>query len=216
MSAATPYLVVDEASVRHETATERRTLARLVAEVDGRVVGVARVRDHGDRTMLMVQVLPSHRRQGVGTSLLTAALPAAVSRGAAEVAGIVGGDDGSQTAARAWGFTPGRRHTISAVDPRTVVDDDDAVPLAAVGPRAVHECFAACAGDDPSGLSQAHSYDEFLREDWSLPTHRPDLGRAILDDEGRVLALAMVTVAGQRAWNAFTGPAPRPAARASH
>ncbi|WP_148612266.1 GNAT family N-acetyltransferase [Nocardioides rubriscoriae] len=208
VAAATPYLVVSEASVRHETETEQRTLARLVAEVDGVVVGIARVRDHGHRTMLMVQVAPEHRRRGVGGALLAAALPRAASTGAGEVAGIVAGDDASQAAARAWGFAPVRRHTISAVDPRLVEAAGDGVPLDGLDPTAVHDCLVACAGDDPSGLSQAHALEEFLREDWRLPTHRPDLGRAVVDTEGRVLAFAMVTVAGARAWNAFTGTRP--------
>lgn len=208
VSAATPYLVVSEASMRHETLTEQRTLVRLVAEVDGDVAGVARLRDHGPRTMAMVQVAPAHRRRGVGSALLAAALPHAVAAGATEVAGIVAGDDASQAAARAWGFETGRRHTISAVDPRLVDAAGDAVPLDGLDPQAVHDCFVACAGDDPSGLSQAHSLEEFLREDWGLPTHRPDLGRAVVDTDGRVLAFAAVNVAGERAWNAFTGTRP--------
>ena len=120
VAAATPYLVVSEASVRHEVTTETRTLARLAASVGGSVVGVARVRDHGPRTMVMVMVEPTSRRQGVGRALLEAALPYAASRGATQVGAIVNGDDDSQAAAVAWGFTHGRRHTTSAVDPRSV------------------------------------------------------------------------------------------------
>ena len=45
----------------------------------------------------------------------------------------------------------------AAPDPRAVV------PLDGLDPRADHDCVAACTGDDPSGLSQAHTYDEFPR-----------------------------------------------------
>lgn len=204
---------MSEASVRHDVATETRTLARLVAEVDGRVVGVSRLRDHGERSMVMVQVLPSYRRRGVGSALLDAVLPYAVAAGATSVGSIVNGDEGSQAAATAWGFTHERRHTMSAVDPRTVVGPDpgaDVVPLSECDPRAVHDCFVACAADDPSGLSQAYSFEEFLRDDWSHPLHAAALGRAVVAD-GTVLAFAQVSVAGDRAWNDFTGT--RPSAR---
>lgn len=205
LAAASPFLVSSEASVRHDLVSSDRVLVRLVADDEGRVSGVCRIRRHGDRTMIQLQVRPEDRGSGVGTALLDAALD---SGGDTSLDSIVNGEEGSVAAARRWGFVLGRELAMSAVDPRRVgAPSEPTVPLADLDPVRVWETYAASAGDDPSGLSEAGTWEVFLREDWRHPDHRPDLGRAVVEGD-RVLAFAMVLLAGDRAWNEFTGTDP--------
>ncbi|GAA5141566.1 hypothetical protein GCM10023340_03490 [Nocardioides marinquilinus] len=207
MKAATPYLVTSPEAVRHDLATSRRTSLRLVAEDDGAVAGLARVRGHGGRTMVMLLVHPDHRRRGLGRALLDAVV---ARLDPPVLGGIVNGDAGSRAAAAAWDCTIEREHTIAAVDPRRVAVEPGGptVPLGEVDPAAVWAATVATADDDPSGLSRAHDLRTWLDDDWREPTHRPDLGRAVLGPDGEVAALAVVRAHGQRAWNAFTGTRP--------
>ncbi|MEJ7834184.1 MAG: GNAT family N-acetyltransferase [Nocardioides sp.] len=185
-------------------ASSERVLLRLVADDDGRVSGVCRVRRHGDRTMVQLQVRPEDRRVGVGTALVDEAL----ARGDGPLDSIVNGDDGSLAAARRWGFVLGRELAMSAVDPRSVpAPSEPTVPLSDIDPVQIWRTYAAVAGDDPSGLSDSGTQASFLDEDWRHPDHRPDLGRAVVDGD-RVLSFAMVLLAGARAWNEFTGTHP--------
>lgn len=182
-----------------------RALARLVAEIEGRVVGIARVRRNADLTMVSLQVDPHHRDAGVGTALLTAVLDRMPG---SDLSSIVNDDEGSIAAARAWGFELGRELTMSVVDPRTIrTPSEPTIALSELDPTSVWEAYASAAADDPSGLSEAGELEAFLAEEWRHPDHRPDLGRAVVD-QGRVLAFAAVLVAGDRAWNDFTGTRP--------
>lgn len=185
-------------------ATSDAVLGRVVAEEHGVLVGVARVRRHAGRTMLQLMVRPEHRRNGVGAALLDAALEHADS----PLDSIVNGDVGSRAAARRWGFVLGRELAMSTVDPRSVPEPrEPTVPLSEVDPVQVWQTYASTAGDDPSGLSDAGTQEAFLHQDWPHPDHRPELGRAVVDGR-RVLAFAMVLLAGDRAWNEFTGTHP--------
>jgi GNAT superfamily N-acetyltransferase len=205
LRAASPFLVTSPAAIADSIRSPRR-LGHAVATVGGDVVGIARL---GDRktdglVSLQIQVHPDRRRARAGTALLEWACRV----DAARFTGIAH-EDGLE-AARRWGFTIGRQHTISAVDPRKVApptNDLGVVDLDTAGPRAVWECFQATALDDPSGLSQPLPYDDFLAEDWDDPVHRPDLGRAVLVD-GRVAAVSSILAADDRAWNAYTGTQP--------
>ena len=207
VAAAMPYLVVSAASVRHDLRHGQQVEHRAVALEDDRVVGVCRVRERPQATMVMVQVHPGHRRRGVGTALLDDALEQVPDTA---LLAILNGDAGSRAAAARWGFAEVADHTISAVEPRTAPPlgpGPATVPLVDLGPRAVWELTAATGADDPSGLSQATAYEQFVAEEWDDPVHRPDLGRAVVED-GVVLAAAVVTAHGERGWNAFTGTRP--------
>jgi GNAT superfamily N-acetyltransferase len=203
--AVSPYFVTSPAAIAESIRSPRR-LGHAVATVDGDIVGIARL---GDRKVdgvvsFQIQVHPDRRRAGVGTALLDWARQV----DARQLTGIA--DEDSVDVARRCGFTVGRRHTLSTVDPRKdtpPTTDLQVVDLGTAGPRAVWEGYQATALDDPSGLSHLQPYDDFLADDWHEPVHRPDLGRAVLI-EGWLAAFTGVNAAGDRAWNAFTGTHP--------
>src|SRR5688572_9612853 len=75
-----PYKVASVEEQRHQFASlpEKARALRLVAEVDGHVVGFANSMLHfaaavDDEGVVGVNVLPESRRRGIGTVLLTAA-----------------------------------------------------------------------------------------------------------------------------------------------
>jgi len=205
--AVAPYLVLSPESVAASLRSPRR-LGHAVATHDGRLVGVGRLGDRtdADTVSLKIQVHPEHRRHGAGRALLDWGCRV----DAATLTGIVEAE--SLVVAEHWGFTTGRRHTLSAVDPRTVPTPVvppgvEVASLTTVGPRPIWECYQVTALDDPSGLSRPEPYADFLVDDWHGPLHRPDLGRAVLVAD-RVAAFSFVNAVDDRAWNAFTGTHP--------
>ena len=210
VTACSPYLVQDARSTEHGMRTEPASVRRVVAERDGRVVGVGRLHAYPDEdhvtTMLMVH--PEHRRQGAGATLLADQLPAAEATGTTTLRSIVEDDQDSRAAAQAWGFTLTRRFAMSMVDPRTVVAPPPPagvrlVPLADLPPRVIWHALSAVMRDDPSGLSTPMTFGEF-QDQWADPRMRPDVGRAVLLD-GELAALSVLGIAGDRAWSDMTG-----------
>ncbi len=213
VAACSPYIVQDARSTEHELRTEPREVRRVVAEREGRLVGVSRLHAYldEDHATLLVMVHPDDRRRGVGASLLRAQLPAARAADKGVVRCVVEDDDDSRAAATSWGFATTRGFAMSMVDPRSVTAPAPAagvslVPLSALGPRVVWHAHAAVVRDDPSGLSLPTTYDEFVGE-WGDPRMRPDLGRAVLVD-GELASFTMLGVAGDRAWSDMTGTLP--------
>lgn len=214
VAACSPYMVQDARSTEHEMRTEPPAARRLVADVDGTVVGISRLylhpdEDHGN---LMVMVPPAHRRRGVGRALLEAQLPVAVAAGRIRVVSIVEDDEGARRASSHCGFREVRRFQMAMVDPRDVPapeplpDGVQVLPLSALGPRVVWKAHSSVVRDDPSGISLPMAYDEF-QDEWADPRMRPDLGRAVLV-EGEVAAFTMLGAAGERAWSDMTGTMP--------
>lgn len=214
--AAVPYLVASYESALADL-TRGRRLATAVAVEDaaeaerpGEVVGICRLDPHGpDGTIwMMLMVDPAARRRGAGSALL------AWARGVVDgpLAGIV--EAGGFPAAQAWGGEVVRELAMASLDPRSVTADPSLpdgyrlVPLVDLSAEAAWVCYEASAADDPSGLSGAQSFDDFLADDWDSPAHRHDLGRAAVAPDGAVAALALVDVAGERAWNSYTGTRP--------
>lgn len=212
--AASPFHVLDERSEAHEMRTEPGDAHRLVTEVDGTVVGVARSRTYADEdhVSLMVMVHPDHRRRGLGRALLDRLATAVADSGRARAVAIVEDDEDSRIACERWGFSIVRRFQKSMVDPRTVADPGpppgglEVVPLGDVGPEPVWRAHQRVARDDPSGLTLPVSWEVWLA-DWSDPRARPDLGRAVLVD-GALAAYSMLGSAGDRAWSDMTGTLP--------
>lgn len=187
---------------------------RAVCEVDGRVVGVARLRVHDDddNAGVMVMVDPFHRSRGLGSALLQWAEPLLQSSGSVRATAIVEDDDGSRAAADRWGYRLTRSFQKVAVDPSSVPEPQPAPPghevvaLDGVGPRAIWEAHQQVARDDPSGLTLPQPYEEWLAG-WDDPRSRPDLGRAVLFD-GALAAYTLVGAAEDRAWSDMTGTLP--------
>lgn len=211
VAAASPYLVQDAASTAHEMATEPPDARRLVAEQDGLVVGIARLRVSAGEGHVSLQLMthPDHRRQGVGGALLAACQPAIGRSARGEVHSVVEDDDPSRAAARRWGFELTRTFRMSALDPRSLPappPDDRVTRLDSVDPRAVWELHIAVVRDDPSGLSLSVPWEEW-HDDWTDPRNRPGLSHGVRVD-GRLVAFSQLGCAGDRAWSNMTGVLP--------
>lgn len=212
---ASPYLVQDAGSTAHEMRTEPADARRLVAvDVSGpgdRVVGIGRVRayDDEDHCSLKVSVRTGDRRRGVGRALYDALQPLAAATGRATLQAIVEDDEGSRIASERWGFGLTRTFRMSAVDPRALpapAPDDRVCALDTRDPREVWQLFNTVVGDDPSGLSLATPWEEWL-DDWEDPRNRPALSRGVLV-EGALAAFSVLGAAGPRAWSNMTGTHP--------
>lgn len=211
---ACPYLVYSAAAVRHDM-QHRSALARFVVVEDGEVLGTMRVRQAtAGRLSVAVAVHAEHRGRGVGGVLFDRVRRLAEQvEPDAVLTGIVNGDERSRAVARHWGFELERQHSISSVDPRGVPPAGpappglDVVPLEHVGVRPVWECHEAAVPGDPSGLTRSMSLAEYDATQWRDPDHRPDLGRAVLE-ERRVVAFSSVDVDVERAWSSMTGTRP--------
>lgn len=208
---ASPYLVQDAGSTAHEMRTEPADARRLVAVHGDRVVGIGRVRAHDDEDHCSVKVSvgTGDRRHGVGRALLDALEPLAAATGRATLQAIVEDDEGSRIASERWGFELTRTFRMSAVDPRVLpapAPDDRVCGLDTRDPREVWQLFNTVVGDDPSGLSLATPWEEWL-DDWEDPRNRPALSRGVLVD-GALVAFSILGAAGPRAWSNMTGTHP--------
>lgn len=211
VTAASPHFVTSEERVLHEMRHTPGVLARYVAVVDRRVVGIAGLRDvGGDALRISVQVHPDHRGAGIGRLLLDRLLRVA---GDSALRTIVYGDGRSIAVAQHWGFELEREHAVSSVDPATVPPAAPApsgryvVPLAEAGVERAWACHEAAAEDDPSGLTRHIAFEEYAETQWADPVHRPELGRAVMDGDV-VLGYSHVTAVDRRAWNAMTATLP--------
>jgi GNAT superfamily N-acetyltransferase len=211
---ASPHMVLDERSEAHEMRTDPPDAHRFVAEVAGRVVGVARSRSYADEdhASLLVMVRPEHRQGGCGRALLDAVLDSVAGSGKARAVAIVEDDEASRIATESWGFSVTRQFQKAMVDPRDIPPPGPAahgvtvVPLDDVGAEQVWQAHQRVARDDPSGLTLPMPWEHWQSE-WSDPRARPDLGRAVLVD-GDLAAYSMLGTAGDRAWSDMTGTLP--------
>ncbi|MFC6287293.1 GNAT family N-acetyltransferase [Nocardioides sp. GCM10027113] len=212
VAAASPTLVVDAASERHEMAHDPEGTTRLVAEVGGRVMGVAALRPHGEQADVDVWTDPATRRRGVGGELLRRLESRFAGLGTARATTVVEDDDDSGAFAQRRGYRLTRRLQKVALDPRTVAapgptpEGVEVRPVADVGPRAIWALHQQVAADDPSGLTRPQPYDEW-RAGWDDPRARPDLGRVAVVD-GEPVAYTLLGAAGTRAWSDMTGTLP--------
>ena len=114
------------ATVEQMRATGRRDEIRVLAEVDGEVVGsgVAGPSDFPGAAFIMPRVLPARRRRGYGTELLRALLAHAATLGREVAVGYVE-DRGSLAFAERFGFGEFDRQ----VEQVRSVGPDDAAPV---------------------------------------------------------------------------------------
>lgn len=215
-AAAVPYLVRSSRRAEAElSAGPAAGVRRWAGLADGEVVGTATARGEGEeRTRVNVEVQPSHRRLGVGSALLTAAVAGA---GPGLELWSVATDDVAGTAfAERHGFEPMGRHRVSMLRTGEVTPPGEPpAPLTAVTAdrlpdlRALLETYNLTAPDDPSGLSHTHTFEEFRAEWWESADNDPGLGWCLLEDDV-VAAFSLVNVdhVRGRAWSSMTGTHP--------
>jgi GNAT superfamily N-acetyltransferase len=161
---------------------------------------------------LSIAVHPANTGRGIGTGLLDLARRTAQAAGAPTLRSIAEGDPRSLSFAEAHGWVVQRSHTVSGLDP------DDAPPpepvpaglllvscADLVDPDAVRATHNAVAADDPSGLSEPMSAEQFHRTWWDPPDHKPALGAALLAD-AEVVAFTSLAADLDRgvAWTGMT------------
>jgi len=218
-AAATPHLVKTAAGIESELlrSTKRRV---LVAVEHGEVVGYGNARfptDEQARSRTAVQVPPAQRRRGIGSAMADAVAEAARDAGARSLLTVVGADDASRGFATRRGFTLGRELSHSRASLATLPDPvpvPEGLRLASyteVDPREVWKASAAVVGGDPSGLSTAPSYQEWLATDWDHPDLVRELSIALLDGGGSNVVSFVTTTADparNMVWSNLTGTLP--------
>jgi GNAT superfamily N-acetyltransferase len=219
---ANPNMVVTPASWIHRCRTEpaRARALRLVAEVEGEVVGRAQAGLNAHTTAARaayggVIVDSSHRRRGIGGALL-GRLESHLRELDAETWTTMIFETGEGVAfARRHGFRDERSAVASAVDPRTVElalpTDVELVPAGELGPDAVFEIDSAGMLDEPLPNPPAPMpFAEWRADVWDDPSFTRD-GSFVAVADGTPAAIALLYVAPQlgRAVNAFTATLPQ-------
>jgi GNAT superfamily N-acetyltransferase len=218
-AAAMPQLVKTARGIEAELHNSTRRVV-LIA-VDGpEVVGYANLHlpdpeQQAPRIRIAVQVPPATRRRGIGSALAEQISARAVEAGAGRLLVVVGDDDESKGFATRRGFTIGRRMShsraeLSAVpEPAPAPEGLRVADFDQVEPEQVWQAVVAVAEGDPSGLSFAPPYDEWLATDWGHPDLRRDLSVAVLD--GDTVASFVITTADpdrRVIWSNLTGTLP--------
>ncbi|SCF36510.1 GNAT family N-acetyltransferase [Micromonospora mirobrigensis] len=189
-----------------------------VAEVDGRVVGWAsayrnvETSEPGVGEISTLHVHPEHRRRGLGTGLLDAALDHLRAIGARRA--LTSCRPESLPFARRHGFTASRELRYSALDLRPAPPMPVPPPgvrllsAAEVDPRLLHEVDAAAAVDEPGDVPPVGmDFDLWRYEVWE----DPGLDRhatTLVEVDGEPAAVSLVKRDGDRMWSAFTGTVP--------
>ncbi|MFC0008137.1 GNAT family N-acetyltransferase [Micromonospora siamensis] len=190
-----------------------------VAEADGRVVGWAsayrnvETSESGVGEISTLHVHPEHRRRGLGTGLLDAALGHLRAIGARRA--LTSCRPESLPFARRHGFTASRELRYSALGLRPTPPMPAAPPgvrllsAAEVDPHLLHEVDAAAASDEPGDVpTVGMDFDLWRFEVWEDPgldQHATTLAEV----DGEPAAVTLVKRDGERMWSAFTGTVPR-------
>ncbi|NOL41512.1 GNAT family N-acetyltransferase [Kribbella sandramycini] len=214
-----PYLVQTARAIEAGLRTNPNRVV-LIAEAGSEIVGYGNVYlpepgEESPRIRITVLVSPAYRRQGIGSALADRIEAAAAAAGAASLLIVVSDDEPSRQFSAARGYTLGRELSHSAAE-LSGVPDAPPVPAGlrvadfdAVEPHAIWAALAATADDDPSGLSDAPPYEDWLASEWEHPELRRDLSIAVLEGDA-VLAFTTTTADPERrvTWSASTGSIP--------
>lgn len=218
-AAAMPQLVKTAKGVEAELRTSTSRVV-LIAVDGNEVVGYGNVYlplpdDEAPRVRITVQVPPALRGRGIGGALAEAVFRTAEEAGARKLLIVVQDDDASKAFATGHGFTIGRRMSQAAADlaavpePAPVPNGLRLVDYTEVDPRSLWSATAAVADGDPSGLSNAPAYEDWVATDWNHPDLRRDLSIAVLDGE-QVVSFVTTTADPDRRviWSNLTGTIP--------
>jgi len=219
-AAAMPHLVKTARGIEAELRTSTSRVV-LIAVEDDKVVGYGNVYlpspdDESPRVRTTVQVPPAERGRGIGSALAEAVTRSAAEAGAGSLLIVVADDAASQQFATARGFTIARPMSHASAElsqvpePAAVPDDLRLVDYDAADPRKLWEATAAVADGDPSGLSHAPAYEDWLATDWNHPDLRRDLSIALLTEDGDVVSFVTTTADPDRRviWSNLTGTIP--------
>ncbi|WP_027340931.1 GNAT family N-acetyltransferase [Hamadaea tsunoensis] len=217
----TPYQVFTADGIRHWWATtspEARQLL-LIAEVDGRTVGIARgalntwTSEEG-AAGLNAMVHPEFRGLGIGTRLYDALADHLATAGARRVKVWACDEPAATEFLGRRGYERTHELRFSRLDltgelpPMPALPDGVTVASAAeVGPRGVFAVDSVAMEDEPDDITtDAVAYDDWIREIWEGPELDLDASTVVLVD-GQPASLTLIEAdhATGRIWSGGTG-----------
>lgn len=210
-----PTSVMTEAGSRHrllKAPPEARRIWWAAREGDTLVGWATAGVDHETSARsgyVSVSVLPSHRRQGIGTTLLERAL--AHVEDSSRIRSHV--NEEGRTFAERHGFRHTHTSRTSGVDPRTVdtseLDSAAAriVSLREIGPEQIFAVDVESVLDEPGDDTiDAVEYEQWLLDYWEHPDLDLDVGRAaVVDGNAVAVAYVIVDLESRRAFSAYAG-----------
>ncbi len=218
-AAALPRLVKTARGIETELEVGSTRMV-LVAVEGGVIVGWGNVfrpdpAEPAPRVRIAVQVAPEHRGHGVGRALTAAVEQLAAEFRAVALLLVVEDDDASRQFARRHGYVLDRRMSHSDVrlaDTPDPIDPPAGLRLVTydeLDARQVWTATAAVVAGDPSGLSHAPPYENWVATDWNHPDLRRDLSVALLDGD-QVVSFVSTAADPERGviWSNLTGTIP--------
>lgn len=217
--ATVPYALVTAARIDLDDAKDHpdERCLRLVAEVGGRVAGVAganlnRFAPPGTAEVT-IGVHPDHQGRGVGSALWERVAAHLDAVGATISRTSTNDDDSAAWAARR-GFTSGRRNQVSSVDPRDLAevplpDGLELLPMNGEdGLRAAYEVDLLIKNDVPTAVPRAHlTYERWRERSLMSDTFDRDCSLVAFLD-GTPVSLTMIHVLPPRGINSIAGTHP--------
>ncbi|AUG80110.1 acetyltransferase [Kitasatospora sp. MMS16-BH015] len=203
-------------ATRADPAQHRRV---LLAELDGRVVGSARVTVHADSSVAgqgsaQVSVLPEARRSGAGRALLAEAERHLAAHGVTTVYSWVDDTEADQAFATAHGYRRGRPARFARLDLTAALRPVPAVAPGvelrtaasfAADPSPLYRLDVAGTEDEPGEIDAAgQAYEAWLEEIWHHPEQDHELTTVALVDGVPAAFSAVTTDGAGRYWSSFT------------
>ncbi|MGN6799627.1 MAG: GNAT family N-acetyltransferase [Gaiellaceae bacterium] len=199
---------------RRRAASPRQRILNLVAIDGGEVVAIgAAGLDTWTSTpgaaWCNVAVTPTHRRMGLGGTLLEALLSHLDQEGGTRATSFMRFTEEGERWASARGWSRLQAGPLIAVDPRTV--SPAALPdgfrfdsMLHAGPAAVFEAVVEAARDEPRpDPIDNMRYDEFV-EDWKQPDIDLEASTVVYSNDS-VVAFTELRIGGDRGQHGFTG-----------
>ncbi|HEX7744584.1 MAG TPA: GNAT family N-acetyltransferase [Micromonosporaceae bacterium] len=212
-----PYLVRGAAATRRVIAGSGRVgHAAYVAEAGDRAIGwMSACRSGSDAAVGEISLLhvhPDHRRRGVGSALLDAAVAHLRTLGVDRLRAWV--QAGSLDYARRRGFRPSRQVRYSGLPLRpppaqpTSPPGVRLEPLAGFEPGEFHAAYVAAASDEPGDVpADTTDFDRWRADVWDDPGLDPTVS-VVAVVHGAVASFTLVQVDGERMWSDMTATVP--------